>query len=189
MLQCSCAYAGLESFGAASDSEFEAINNAIVRAGTRGGAWYALASDWQDRVVDSRDWKIAIPPLWSGLMEEFWTKYSQLYRAEPNKAGLSNPYDIAPTGIPGALRDLWAPTAAAVTATSDVVTAALQQVKDAATAKVNAALQAAGRSLAKGAAEESQKQTSNYGVALASLGAVGLLGYYLWSRGSAPKLF
>jgi len=156
-------------------SDFELLNNAIVRASMRRGAWGVLASDWQDQAVDERDWKMAIPPLWSGLMERFWVKYGQLYRVESNRAGLSNPYDIAPSGISGALRDLWAPTVDTGQKLQASAVAKLQAAQQAVETKIKNALLASGRSLAKGAAEETQKQTYEWAWSLGGLALGGLL--------------
>jgi len=176
---CACKFEGLGAYS----SEFEKLNNAIVRASMRGGAWYALAGDWQDRAVEERDWKIAIPPLWSSLMEEFWAKYSNLYRVEKNRAGLTSPFDIAPTGVSGALRDLWAPTVDTAAAATATAAKALQSLQTAAAAKVKRALQAAGREITKGVAEEAKDQGVGWGVWLAGAGIVGLAGYYLlWEQ-------
>lgn len=187
--QCrSCSFDGLSAVS--SGSEFEKLNNAIVRASSRGGVWYTLANDWQDRAVEERTWKQAVPPLWSSLMEEFWAKYSQLYRVEKNRSGLANPYDIAPTGIPGALRDLWAPTVSTAQAAqkaaqeaSAQASAALKELQNKAAAKVQEAIRDAGREAAKGAAEETEKQATNRGVYWFSFGLLGLLGYQMYRRG------
>lgn len=174
---CGCRFEGFAGLGDAASSDFEALNNAIVRASMRGGVWYALAADWQDRAVEERNWKMAIPPLWSSLMEEFWTKYGQLYRAEPNKTGITNPYNVAPHGISGALRDLFAPTIDTARNVQVAVEAKLQQVQDAAKARVQAALRAAGRDVARGAADETKEQGGSLLVWVGGLAVVGGLGY------------
>jgi hypothetical protein len=177
MLDCSCRFEGFAGLGDVSSSDFEQLNNAIVKASMRGGAWYALATDWQDRVVEERNWKIAIPPLWSALMEEFWTKYGQLYRAESNKTGITNPYNVAPHGISGALRDLFAPTIDTARNVQVAAEAKLQQLKESAQARVTAALKAAGRDVAEGAADKTKEETTNWLAWAAGIAVIGGLGY------------
>jgi hypothetical protein len=165
---------GLEAAG----SDFEKLNNAIVRAARRGPAWARLNAAWQDEAVEERNWKLAIPPLWSSLMESFWTRYAALYRAEPNKAGITSPYAVAPSGISGALRDLYAPTVQLTEQAQRAAGQAIEEAKAKAAAKLKAALRAAGAEAAKGAAEETGRQTTNWAVWAVGLGLLGAVGYF-----------
>jgi hypothetical protein len=162
-----------------------------VRASLKGPKWYALGLDWQDRVVDERNWKIAIPPLWASLMEEFWTSYAQLYRVEPNRSALTNPYDIAPGGISSALRDLWAPTvdlsAQLAAQASAAASNALKAAKAAAVNKVKSALRAAGKEIAIGAGEQANKDATNWGAWAAGAGVLLAVGYYATQQKSGRR--
>jgi len=181
---------GVDGLGAVA-SDFERINNAIVRASLKGPKWYALGLDWQDRVVDERNWKIAIPPLWASLMEEFWTSYAQLYRVEPNRSAFANPYDIAPGGISSALRDLWAPTvdlsAQLAAQASAAASKALKDAKAAAVNKVKSALRAAGKEIAIGAGEQANKDATNWGAWAAGAGVLLAVGYYATQQKSGRR--
>ncbi len=161
---------------AATATDFEKLNNAIVRASVKGGQWDALAKDWQDRVVEERNWKSALPGLWASLLEEFWLNYSKLYRAAPSKTGLTPPLDVVPGGVSQALKDLWAPTVDVAKNVQAAVDKKIDAAVSAAQAKVNKALQAAGREAAKGAAQE----TTNYGAWAAGLGALVVIGYLIF---------
>lgn len=162
-------------FEAASPSDFERLNNAIVKAAARGGAFAKLNDGWQDEVVEERSWKMAIPPLWSSLLESYWIQYGKLYRtAAP---GLVNPYAVAPTGISGALRDLYAPTVQLTQQAQQKAEQVLKEAQATATTKIKNALRAAGKLTAEGAAEETKDQATNWGVWAAGLGALGLAGY------------
>jgi len=175
-----CYSCGFEAVTTTSD--FEKLNNAIVRAASRGGEFAALNGRWQDEVVEERSWKIAIPPVWSALLERFWIEYGKLYRTATNRAALVNPYDVAPAGISGALRDLYAPTVQATQQTAAKVEQTLKDAQAAATAKVKNALRSAGRIAAEGAAEETKDQATNWGAWAAGAAAI-LVGGYLAMRG------
>lgn len=162
-------------FEAAPPSDFERLNNAIVRAASRGGAFAKLNEGWQDEVVEERNWKMAIPPLWSSLLESYWIQYGKLYRtAAP---GLVNPYDVAPTGISGALRDLYRPTTQVAEQAQQKAEQTLKEAQAAATAKIQSALKAAGKAAAAGAAEETQKQAVHWGVWAAGAAVLAAAGY------------
>ncbi|MFQ5339983.1 MAG: LPXTG cell wall anchor domain-containing protein [Anaerolineae bacterium] len=163
-------------------SDFEKLNNAIVRAAMKGPAWAKLNAAWQDEAVEERSWKMAIPPLWASLMGSFWTRYAGLYQAEKNKTAFVSPYAVAPSGIPGALRDLYAPTVQLTEQAKRQAAQAIEDAKDKAAAKLKAALQAAGGEMAKGAAEETGKQTTNWAVWALGLGVLGTVGYFILRR-------
>lgn len=165
-----CGFMGLEAAG----SEFEALNNAIVRAAMRGPAWKKLNEDWQDEAVEERTWKQALPPLWSSVMEAYWTRYAELYRAEKNRTGLVNPYDVAPTGIAGALKDLYKPTVELTEQAQKAASDAITRAKEAALAKLEKLAKEAGAAAARGAREEG----TNWTVWLGSLAVLGAVGYF-----------
>lgn len=172
MLQA-CYSCGMAGLGAAP-SEFEKLNNAIVRAARKGPLWARLNADWQDEAVEERNWKMAIPPLWSSLMEAFWTRYAELYRAQKDRTGLVSPYEIAPSGISGALRDLYAPTVQLTEQAQKAASDAIARAKAAALLKLKRAAEEAGAAAAKGAG----KQGTNWAVWALSLGVLGAVGYY-----------
>jgi hypothetical protein len=164
-----CGFMGLGDTG----SEFESLNNAIVRAAMRGPTWKKLNEDWQDEAVEERNWKMAIPPLWSSVMQAYWTRYAELYQAERNRTGLVNPYDVAPTGIAGALRDLYKPAVELTEQAQKAAADAIAKAKEAAIAKLKKVAEEAGASAARGA----QKEGMNWVVWLVSLGVLGTAGY------------
>jgi hypothetical protein len=167
-----CYSCGLE----AAPSDFERLNNAIVRAASRGGAFGKLNVGWQDEVVEERNWKMALPPLWASLLENYWKQYAELYRAAGDKT-LANPYDVAPTGISGALRDLYRPTVQVAEQAKKQVEQQVAAAKKAVTDKAKNLLQTSGKLLAEGAAEETQKQATNWGAWAAGIAAIGFGGY------------
>jgi hypothetical protein len=95
--------------GKLGGSDFERLNNAIVAAGNRGGGWSKLADDWNTNVFQPRAYKMLLPPLWSSLLNEYWTHYTKLYLADPNRGGLPEPQTIAPGGLSSAIRAFYAP--------------------------------------------------------------------------------
>lgn len=177
----SCGFFGLSGLGDPS-SEFEPLNNAIVAASMRGGQWYKLASDWQDEVVEERNWKILIPPLWSSTLEKFWTQYAQLYRTDPNASSLTSPYGIAPSGISGAVKEFFAPTRDTAKNIQASIDAKIQTLKTAAESRVQAALKAAGQVAAKGAVEQTKKEAVNWLALWFSVLALGAAGYIAFRK-------
>jgi len=69
-------------------TDFEKLNNAIVRAAPRSKWWSALADDWYTNVFEKRAWKAAIPGYWFSVLAEYWSKYNKLYQQ-------GVPYNIA----------------------------------------------------------------------------------------------
>jgi len=64
----------------AGTDDFERLNNAIVQASRLGGAWDALARDWQDGTGPvRRSLLMAVPTVWAGVLERFWDRYRQLW--------------------------------------------------------------------------------------------------------------
>ncbi len=66
-------------------TDYERLNNAIVKASMRGGAFAKLAADWKDEVSDEQNWKIAIPPLWASTLKLYWGRYAELYGLDPRR--------------------------------------------------------------------------------------------------------
>lgn len=132
-------------------TQFESLNNMIVRAALKGPAFAKLNEDWQDEVVEERDWKIAIPPLWSSLINEYWERYRQLYAATPQplKSSLIHPATGRPGGTKEAYADLTKPL---VDPFKEKAAAAARAAEE----RARAAAREIGREAARGAQEESK---------------------------------
>lgn len=163
-------------------SDFENLNNAFVRAASRGGAYGALNNDFQKNVTGERMWMEAIPPMWAASLEKYWVQYAKLYVADANKTSLTDPASIVPGGITQAVKDLYAPTidtaGKVVAASKAAVNAKLQALHDA----VNAKLQAVGTEIGKGI----QTSTTDWVWGLSGLAVgAGLLWLLLRGKGGA----
>jgi hypothetical protein len=154
-------------------SDFENLNNAIVRAASLGGSWGALNTAWQSDVVNHRTWEQAVPPLWAAVLESYWTKYAKLYASAPDAARVkvADPRNVAPGGLAAAVKDLYAPT-------SGLVLDQLDKIEAVTNAKVSAAVKQVGVEMAKGA----QQQTYDWAWSLGGL-AVGAGALWLMLRG------
>jgi hypothetical protein len=161
-------------------SDFENINNAVVRAAALGGPWASLNDGWQSDVVGPRAWKEAIPPLWSSLLESYWVLYAKLYAANPGQHGqLADPKTIVPGGLTAAVKDLYAPITSAVQKT---VQQKINAIEDSVNAKLRTISNQIGAEIAKGA----QQQTYDWAWGLGGLTVgVGLL--WLVLRGSGGR--
>jgi hypothetical protein len=136
----------------------------IVRAAMKSPAFAKLNSEWQDEVVEERSWKIAIPPLWSSLLNEYWDRYARLYLDSPSIQGqLIDPSGTRPGGVIEAAGDLYQPAAEEIEALKE---------------RLRAAARAVGAAAAEGA-EEAGRQ-ARYGAIAAGL--LGLAGVLWWSQ-------
>jgi hypothetical protein len=161
-------------------SDFENINNAVVRAAALGGPWASLNDGWQSDVVGPRAWKEAIPPLWSSLLESYWVLYAKLYAANPGQHGqLADPKTIVPGGLTAAVKELYAPITSAVQKT---VQQKINAIEDAVNAKLRTISNQIGAEIAKGA----QQQTYDWAWGLGGL-AVGVGLLWLVLRGSGGR--
>lgn len=152
-------------------NDFERLNNAIRLLDSRqqkNPEAQTLAADW-DRIASSPNWRSfvgALPPVWATSLLLYWDRYFDVWGKLPTneKTALVHPATVEPGGVFSAnvWKDLWDP--------------ALDAAKQAG----KTLLQSAGQQLAKGAAEETQKQTYEWlyslgGVALGALGLYWLL--------------
>lgn len=160
----------------ATTNDFEKLNNAIVRASLRGGEWNTLAVDWNDEVADERNWKSALPVMWSSLLNYYWTRYAALYGKTPDKGTLVNPYDVAPGGVSKALKDLWAPTQEMTANVAASIQAQIDQASQAAKDAVAKAAADVGAAAAKGAADSTNQWLWALGAGVIALGGLYLFG-------------
>jgi len=94
--------------------DFSRLNNAIVAASRRGGAWIKLADDWNVNVFEKRAVLAVLPPVWASTLNNYWERYAKLYIADAKAAGklpagIPDPFSITPGGFTSALRDFYAP--------------------------------------------------------------------------------
>lgn len=139
-------------------TQFERLNNMIYRAALKTAAFAKLNAAWQDEVVEERTWKIAIPPLWSALLREYWDRYAALYKAAPPalQAQLINPATGQPGGTAEAYAELTQPAreeAAALIARGE---AAYNEAVGSMKERARAAARAVGAEMAAGAQERTE---------------------------------
>jgi hypothetical protein len=160
-------------------NDFEKLNNAIVLMDRTlrdsDPAARQLAIDWQ-RIAGDPAWRSfvgALPPIWAYSLTGFWDRYFSVWsKLDSNtKSLLVHPAPIEPGGIlsSNAWRDLWDPA----------LDEALRLGKT--------LLQAAGAQLAKGAAEETRKQTYDWAWSLAGVALGGLGVYFLLRRPAGTR--
>ena len=137
-------------------TDFEKLNNALVTAAARGAPYSGINDGFQSEVAGNR-WKESIPPLWSSMLNGYWTQYAAAYLVDRNKGGLPDPAVVAPGGLAQAVKDLYAPVKDSagnlVAKTEAAVSAKLQQIKDAADAQ----LKQVGAKIAAGAQAKTQE--------------------------------
>lgn len=152
----------------AGSNDFERLNNAIVVLERVAGSQPKVSEfvDAWTSVANSPTWRSivgAIPPAWAFALSEQWKKYLELWGGfdTDTKTKLVHPAGVEPGGVfsLNAWRDLWDP--------------ALQQALQTG----SNVLRDAGKQLAKGAAEETRKQTYEWAY---SLGGVALGAFGVW---------
>lgn len=172
-----CTSCGFMGFGGV-DSEYERLNNAIVRASSKGAAWAKLAEDWQDEAVEEHAWKMSIPPLWNSVMKAYWSRYAELYNKENDQRPFTNPYDVAPSVV-GGLKDMYAPAAQVTEQAKKAVTDTVAQLKKKAVDELKKVAEEVGKVAGKSSAKGAEEEAMNWVVALGSLAVLGAVGYYL----------
>lgn len=162
------ARAGLKPRGS---DQFERLNNAIVQASRLGGAWDALARDWDD-VAGSpvrRSIVMAVPTIWAGTLERFWGRYRGLWTPALWDQVVP-PALVQPGGQMQAFKDLWAPA-------MDAARGARDAVVNAAAERLKAVAREAGEEFAKGGQQSTEAWVWGFAGVAATLG----LGW-LWLR-------
>jgi hypothetical protein len=160
-------------------NDFERLNNAIVLADGRlrgqSPKLDSLASDWA-RIAGDPAWRSligALPPVWAYSLQLHWDRYLDAWQGfdTNTKTAMVHPATVEPGGVfsANAWRDLWEPA----------LSTALQQGQS--------LLQAAGAQLAKGAAEETRKQTYDWAWSLAGVALGGLGMYFLLRRPAGTR--
>jgi hypothetical protein len=166
----------------AGSNDFEKLNNAIVKMdklmhGDRdvdllAVQWQSIASDNLFRSVQS-----FFLPVQAQSMRDFWERYRSIYNraSTEQQTKMVYPAGIEPGGIASAFTQLWTP------AMDTAANVRRQAEEDAA-----ALLQRAGKEIAKGAAEETQKQTYEWVWSLSGLALGGLM-VWLYFRPTRPS--
>jgi len=150
--------------------QFARLNNAIVQASRLGGAWDALARDWEDGMGPvRRSILMSVPTVWAGVLERFWARYRDLWTPEVWDKVVP-PALVQPGGQVQAFKDLWAPA-------MDTARGARDAVVNAAAEKLKAIAREAGEEFSKGGTQA----TEAWAWGLAGVGATVALGY-LWLR-------